>query len=57
MQPLPVDRTFDPLSNDMHNSFLTEMSLRTLKHRSDEMINICWHFNIYKQDKFRTQLS
>ena len=30
MKPSPVDRTFDPLSNGMHNSFLTKMSLRTL---------------------------
>ena len=40
MKPSPVDRTFDPLSNGMHNSFLTKMSLRTLalKRRSvDEL--------------------
>ena len=30
MKPLPVDRTFDSLSNGMHNSIFTKMSLRTL---------------------------
>ena len=30
MKPSPVDRTFDHLSNGMHNSFLTKMSLRIL---------------------------
>ena len=30
MKPSPVDRTFDLLSNGMHNSFLTKMSLGTL---------------------------
>ena len=33
MKASPVDRTFDPLSNGMHNSFLTKMSL---KHYSTE---------------------
>ena len=30
MKPSPVDKTFDPLSNGMHNSFLTKMSRRAL---------------------------
>ena len=30
MKPSAVDRTFEPLSNGMLNSFLTKMSLRTL---------------------------
>ena len=33
MKPSPVDRTFDLLSNGMHNLFLTKMSLRTLMRR------------------------
>ena len=30
LKPLSVDRSFDPLSNGMHNEILTKSSLRTL---------------------------
>ena len=30
LKPLSVDRTFDPLSNGMHNAILTKLSLKTL---------------------------